>query len=149
MRNKCSLPKSLEELKGLSDEKLQFYWDIFYRYPLRGRKSKYRPLWYAIQCELYNCKLAEKYITRLDKYASNPEKYIQRANKNKYSLAMGTILTKKYKGKIYQVTVKGEKEYEWEHNIYPNLTVIAQKITRGHVSGPAFFGLTRKQYAKN
>ena len=149
MRNKCYLPKSLEELKGLSNKKLQFYWDILYRYPLRGRKCKYRPLWYAIQCELYGCKLAEKYITRLNKYASNPEKYIQRANKNKYSLAMGTILTKKYKGKIYQVTVKGEKEYEWEHNIYPNLTVIAQKITRGHISGPKFFGLTGEQYAKN
>ena len=149
MRNKCHLPKSLEELKGLSDEQLQFYWDIFYRYPLRGRKSKYRPLWYAIQCELYSCKLADKYITRLDKYASNPEKYIQRANKNKYSLAIGTILTKKYKGKIYQVTVKGEKEYEWNCNIYPNLTVIAQRITRGHVSGPNFFGLTGKQYAQN
>ena len=149
MRNKCYLPKSLEELKGLSDEKLQFYWDIFYRYPLRGRKSKYRPLWYVIQCELYSCKLAEKYITRLDKYASNPEKYIQRANKNKYSLAIGTLLTKKYKGKIYQVTVKGEKEYEWNCNIYPNLTVIAQRITRGHVSGPNFFGLTGKQYAQN
>lgn len=149
MRNKCYLPKSIEELKGLSEEKLQFYWDIFYRYPLRGRKGKYRPLWYAIQCELYSCKLPEKYITRLDKYASNPEKYIQRANKNKYSLAVGTILTKKYKGKIYQVTVKGEKEYEWENTIYSNLTVIAQKITRGHVSGPAFFGLTGKQYAQN
>lgn len=143
------MPKSIEELKGLSDEKLQFYWDIFYRYPLRGRKSKYRPLWYAIQCELYSCKLAEKYITRLDKYASNPEKYIQRANKNKYSLSIGTILTKQYKGKTYQVIVKGEKEYEWENTIYPNLTAIAQEITRGHVSGPAFFGLTGKQYAQN
>lgn len=149
MRNKCYLPKSLEELKVLSNEKLQFYWDIFYRYPLRGRKSKYRPLWYAIQCELYSCKMAEKYITRLDKYASNPEKYIQRANKNKYSLAIGTILTKKYKSKTYQVTVKGDKEYEWNNNIYPNLTVIAQKISRGHVSGPKFFGLTGKQYAQN
>ena len=143
MRNKCYLPKSLEELKELSDEKLQFYWEIFYRYPLRGRKGKYHPLWYAIQCELYSCKLAEKYITRLDKYASNPEKYIQRANKNKYSLAIGTILTKTYKEKIYQVTVKGEEEYEWENNIYPNLTVIAQRITRGHVSGPKFFGLKK------
>ena len=98
---------------------------------------------------MYSCKLAEKYITRLDKYASTPEKYIQRANKNKYSLAIGIILTKKYKRKMYQVTVKGEKEYEWENIIYSNLTVIAQKITRSHVSGPNFFGLTRKQYAQN
>lgn len=73
MRNKCYLPKSLEEIKNLSDEKLQFYWDIFYAYPLRGRKGKYRPLWYAIQCELSGSKLADKYITRLNRYAANPE----------------------------------------------------------------------------
>ena len=101
------------------------------------------PLWYAIQCELYSCKLAEKYITRLDRYASNPEKYIQRANKNKYSLAIGTILTKKYKGKIYHITVKGESSYEWEGEGYDNLSAIAGKITRGHISGPKFFGLKK------
>lgn len=137
------MPKSWEEIKELSDEKLQFYWDIFYAYPLRGRTGKYRPLWYAIQCELSGIKLADKYITRLNRYAANPEKYIQRARKCKYNLAIGTILTKKYKGQIYQVIVKNEKEYEWENTIYPNLTVIAQKITRGHISGPKFFGLTR------
>ncbi|WP_440256269.1 DUF2924 domain-containing protein [Candidatus Avelusimicrobium sp.] len=37
--------------------------------------------------------------------------------------------------------MKSEKEYEWEQDIYPNLTAIAQKITRGHISGPKFFGL--------
>ncbi len=141
MRNKCYLPKSLEEIKGLSDEKLQFYWDIFYAYPLRGRKGKYRPLWYAIQCESLGTKLADKYITRLNRYAANPEKYIQRAKKKKYSLEIGTVIGKTYKGKIYHVTVKGESAYEWEGEVYDNLSAIAGKITRGHISGPKFFGL--------
>ena len=143
MKNKCYLPKSLEELKGLSDEKLQFYWEVFYTYPLRGRKAKLRPLWYAIQCELGRCILAEKYRMRLNKYATNPEKYIQRAVKQKYSLAIGTVLTRHYKGHTYQVIVKGEKSYEWEGRTYPNLTAIANEIVRGHVSGPQFFGLTK------
>lgn len=143
MRNKCYLPKSWEEIKELSDEKLQFYWDIFYAYPLRGRKGKYRPLWYAIQCELSGTKLADKYITRLNRYAANPEKYIQRAKKKKYSLAMGTVISKTYKGKIYHVTVKGENAYEWEGEAYDNLSAIAGKITRGHISGPKFFGLVK------
>ena len=143
MRNKCYLPKSLEEIKGLSDEKLQFYWDIFYAYPLRGRTGKYRPLWYAIQCELSGIKLADKYITRLNRYAANPEKYIQRANKKKYSLAIGTLISKTYKGKIYYVTVTGESSYEWEGEVYDNLSAIAGKITRGHISGPKFFGLKK------
>lgn len=149
MKNKCYLPKSLEELKGLSDEKLQFYWEVFYTYPLRGRKAKLRPLWYAIQCELGRCKLAEKYRMRLNKYATNPEKYIQRAIKQKYSLAIGTVLTRHYKGKTYQVTVKGETLYEWEGRIYPTLTAIANEIVGGHISGPMFFGLLRKDNAKN
>ena len=54
------------------------------------------------------------------------------------------ILTKKYKGRTYQVTVKGENAYEWEGKIYPNLTALAEKIVRAHVSGPKFFGLTGK-----
>ena len=144
MRRKCYLPKSYEELKELSEEKLQFYWDTFYNYPLKGRKAKWRPLWYAIQCELGRCKLPEKYITRLNRYANNPDKYIERAHKNRYALSFGTLLTKKYKGKIYQVTVKGEQEYEWDGKIYPNLTALAEKIVRSHVSGPKFFGLTNK-----
>lgn len=144
MRNKCYLPKSLEELKGLSNKKLQFYWDILYRYPLRGRKCKYRPLWYAIQCELYNCKLATQYITRLDKYAVDPDESIHKANKKKYYLAVGTILTKNYKGTLFQVTVKGEKAYEYKGEIYSTLSAVANKITGAHVSGPKFFGLLRK-----
>lgn len=141
MRKKCYLPKSLEELKSLSDEKLHFYWEEFYTYTLRGRKAKTRPLWYAIQCELGRCKLPEKYRMRLNKYATNPEKYIQRAVKQKYSLTIGTVLTRHYKGQTYQVTVKGENSYEWGGKIYSNLTAIANEIIRGRTSGPKFFGL--------
>ena len=143
MRRKCCLPKSFEELRDMPNKKLQFYWDAFYAYPVKGRKAKLRPLWYAIQCELGRCKLAEKYIKRLDRYASNPEKYIEHTHKKRYALASGTILTKTYKGRTYQVSVKGENSYEYEGKIYPNLTAFAEKIVRSHVSGPKFFGLTR------
>ena len=33
-------------------------------------------------------------------------------HKKRYALAPGTILTKTYKGRTYQVTVKGENAYE-------------------------------------
>ena len=99
-------------------------------------------MWYAIQCELSGTKLADKNITRLNRYAADPEKYIQRAKKKKYSLAIGTVISKTYKGNIYHVTVKGEETYEWEGDVYDNLSTIAGKITRGHISGPKFFGLT-------
>lgn len=144
MKNKCYLPKSFEELKSLPDKKLRFYWDIFYNVSLSERANKYRPLWYSVQCELYRSRLAHKYITRLNRYASNPERYIHCANKRKYSLSVGTIINKLYKGKIYQITVKGENLYEWDGNIYKNLSAIACEITKGHVSGPKFFGLLNK-----
>lgn len=146
MRRKWDLPQTFEELKSLSDEKLQFYWETFYSYPIKGRKAKLRPLWYAIQCQVKKCKLADKYITRLDRYANNPDKYIQCAHKTKYSLSVGTLLIKKYKDKVYQIKVKGEKEFEWEGQTYSNLTAIASKISNCHVSGPAFFGLIKKDF---
>ena len=88
MRRKCYLPKSYEELKELSPKELRFYWNAFYTSPLRGAKAKLRPLWYAIQCELGRCQLQEKYITRLDRYSSNPDKYIEHAHKAKYALSL-------------------------------------------------------------
>ena len=149
MRRKCYLPKSYEELKELSPKELRFYWNVFYTSHLKGVKAKLRPLWYAIQCELGRYQLQEKYVTRLDRYAGNPDKYIEHAHKKRYALAPGTILTKTYKGRTYQVTVKGENAYEWEGKIYPNLTALAEKIVRAHVSGPKFFGLTGKKYVQN
>lgn len=138
MKRKCYLPKSYEELKGLSPKELRFYWNIFYTCPLRGVKAKLRPLWYAIQCELGRCKLPKKYITRHNRYASNPEKYIEHAHKKRYALTAGTILTKTYKGRTYQVTVKNEQEYEYEGEIYPNLTAVAERIVRAMSAGPNF-----------
>ena len=83
MRRKSYLPKSYEELKGLSSKDQRFYWETFYTYPLNGVKAKLCPLWYAIQCELGHCQLQEKYGTRLDLYAGNPDnKYIEHAHKN-------------------------------------------------------------------
>jgi len=99
MRNKCYLPASMEEIQNLPQEKLEFYWNIFYPTPTRNKKAMFRPLWYAIQCERFNLKLEDKYITRLNRYANNPEKYIQKANKNKYNLSEGTEIIKIYKEK--------------------------------------------------
>lgn len=141
MRNKCYLPSSLEELKGMSEKEMQFYWRIFYLTEPRNKKAMIRPLWYAIQCERTCNKLDEKYITRLNRYANNPEKYIERANKSKYSIAAGTEITKVYKGREYKVLVKSTDEYEYEGKEYRTLSAIACEISGTHVSGPDFFGL--------
>lgn len=140
MRNKCYLPSSMEELKGLSQEKLEFYWKIFYLTPPRSKKRMLRPLWYSIQCERMGLKLDSKYITRLNKYADNPDKYIQKANKSKYALTPGTEILKVYKNKEYKVLVKDEG-FEFNNKFSKTLSAIACEITSKHMGGPDFFGL--------
>ena len=144
MRNKCYLPSSMEEVQGLSQKDLEFYWKIFYTTLPKNKKAMLRPLWYAIQCERFNLKLEDKYITRLNRYANNPEKYIQKANKNKYNLSEGTEIIKLYKEKEYKVLVKGPKVFEYNGQIYKTLSSIAKEISGTHVGGPDFFGLNCK-----
>jgi len=143
MRNKCYLPSSMEEVQGLPQKKLEFYWKIFYLTPPRNKKSMLRPLWYAIQCARFNLKLEAKHITRLNRYANNPEKYIQKANKNKYNLSEGTEIIKFYKEKEYRVLVKGPDVFEYNGQIYKTLSAVAKEISGMHVGGPDFFGLRK------
>lgn len=56
----------------------------------------------------------------------------------------GAVLTRDYKGRQVTVTVRGEREFEWNGEIYSSLSAAAKAITGSHCSGNAFFGLTRK-----
>jgi hypothetical protein len=134
----------MEEVQGLSQERLEFYWKIFYLTSPRNKKAMLRPLWYAIQCERFNLKLEAKHITRLNRYANNPEKYIQKANKNKYNLSEGAEIIKIYKEKEYKVLVKKEDMFEYNGKIYRTLSAVACEITGKHMGGPDFFGLSNR-----
>ena len=52
----------------------------------------------------------------------------------------GTIITKDYRGKKYQIKVL-ENGFEYEGKIYKHLTAIAEKITGAHWNGYNFFNL--------
>ncbi len=52
----------------------------------------------------------------------------------------GTIITKDYRGKKYQVKVL-ENGFEYENKVYKHLTAIAEKITDAHWNGYNFFNL--------
>jgi len=52
----------------------------------------------------------------------------------------GTIITKDYRGKKYQVKVL-ESGFEFEGKVYKHLTAIAEKITGAHWNGYNFFNL--------
>jgi hypothetical protein len=55
----------------------------------------------------------------------------------------GTTLVRQWHGHVHTVLVR-EDGFEYEGQHYRTLTVIAQRITGVHWSGPRFFGLTKR-----
>ena len=58
-------------------------------------------------------------------------------------LKTGTILVRQWRGDSHTVLVK-EEGFEYEGERYRSLTVIAERITGSHWSGPRFFGLSKR-----
>ena len=58
-------------------------------------------------------------------------------------LKTGTTLVRQWRGHTHTVLVH-EDGFEYEGQRYRSLTVIAERITGAHWSGPRFFGLTKR-----
>ena len=58
-------------------------------------------------------------------------------------LKAGSTLVRQWRGRTHTVLV-GENEFEYEGQRYRSLTVIAERITGAHWSGPRFFGVTKR-----
>lgn len=56
----------------------------------------------------------------------------------------GSLLVKEHQGKRVVVRVLG-KGFEYEGKVYRSLSAIANKVTGGHWSGAAFFGLKSRK----
>ena len=61
-------------------------------------------------------------------------------------LRTGTTLVRQWRGHTHTVLVR-EDGFEYEGQHYPSLTVIAERITGAHWSGPRFFGLIKRASA--
>ena len=55
----------------------------------------------------------------------------------------GTMLVRQWHGQVHTVLVR-EDGFEYEGQHYRSLTLIAERITGAHWSGPRFFGLTKR-----
>ena len=65
------------------------------------------------------------------------------ASETTATLTPGTSLVRDWKRQ--RLTVHAlEKGFEFGGEVFPSLTAVAKKITGGHCSGPAFFGLSKK-----
>jgi len=58
-------------------------------------------------------------------------------------LKAGSTVVREWRGHTHTVLV-GENGFEYEGQRYRSLTVIAERITGTHWSGPRFFGVTRR-----
>jgi Protein of unknown function (DUF2924) len=58
-------------------------------------------------------------------------------------LRTGTTLVRQWRGHTHTVLVR-EDGFEYDGRHYRSLTVIAERITGAHWSGPRFFGLTKR-----
>ncbi len=65
-----------------------------------------------------------------------------------FHLMAGTLLTREYQGKEYQVMATVDGQYEFEGRPYRSLSRIAKEITGTAWSGPVFFGLKSTVTAK-
>jgi hypothetical protein len=61
-------------------------------------------------------------------------------------LKTGTRLVREWRGRAHTVLVRDDG-FEYEGERYRSLTVIAERITGAHWSGPRFFGLTKRSGA--
>ena len=58
-------------------------------------------------------------------------------------LKIGATLVRQWRGHTHTVLVR-EEGFEYEGQRYRSLTVIAERITGAHWSGPRFFGLGKR-----
>ena len=61
-------------------------------------------------------------------------------------LKTGTTLVRQWRGHAHSVVVR-ENGLEYQGQHYRSLTMIAERITGAHWSGPRFFGLTKRAHA--
>lgn len=102
-----------------------------------------RRIGYRLQ-ELQFGGLSQESIKLLDSIAdADPLANLQATPTRRYSQTRGTRYLREWRGKTYEVTVRSQREFEYDGEIYKSLTAIATKITGTHQSGHAFFGVKK------
>jgi hypothetical protein len=141
-------PKTYKELQQLPRGELMRLWEKLFREPPKSADVHlYRPLWHRIQCRRVGKSLDQKYITKLNKYAKDPDAHIERARALKYELKPGSIITKIYKGQAFTLRVIADDRFEYNGETYASLSAAAQAMIGMKVSGTDFFGLNNKTCA--
>lgn len=137
-----NLPKTSAEMKKLSHKKQAELWAKYSESPY---VRQYRALWYYIACDIQNLKIERKYLTKIQKYAENPEECMIKVTKTKYNLIAGSEIIKTFRGIEFNVTVTDNDTFMFNGKTYSTLSAVAKEICGIKVSGPDFFGLNNKK----
>lgn len=105
-----------------------------------GGELMRRQIYYHLQTKKYG-DLGRKYKNQLLQYMNTLG--IDYKVVNKIEPASGTILTRTWKGRQYVVENK-DGAYHYEGQTFTSLSAVAKHITGHERSGPAFFGVTKK-----
>ena len=142
MKARVYLPQTAKEFKSQNLHKIKELWLRYFDNLPKAMEQRFlKILWYKIQCENHNLKIEQKHITKLNRYSTDPDKYIEKLYKAKYQIKSGTEIVKTFKGRKYKVIVKSENEYVYNNQAYKTLSAVAMVICGKKVSGYDFFGL--------
>jgi hypothetical protein len=140
----------MQELQSMGNVKIMELWLRYFKaQPIIVVQKMIRNLWYKIQCESHNLQIEQKNITRLNRYSTDPDKYVENSYKTKYHIKNGMEITKTFKGQEYKVYVKSSKEFIYNDQTFKTLSAVALAICKKKVSGYDFFGLNNKLYEKS
>ena len=140
MSYETDLPQSLAELKRLSFAERGRLWAKYSQYPFKRQNFA---LWYRIQCDRLKLRIEPKYMVKIRKYMNNPDACLNKVHKNRYNLAIGTIITKVFRGIKHNVVVTDDG-FAYNDKIYRTLSAVAMDITGIKISGPDFFGIAKR-----
>jgi len=146
--------KQVAELPHLATGVLKERWRLLYgsEPPQANRNYLVRRLAYRLQ-ELAFGGLKEETKDRLreiaqeEDYGGRTKRARRRRRRTDGLPAPGTKLARTWRGQRIEVTVTRDG-IEYEGRIYRSLTAVAKTVTGSHLSGRAFFGLTRRKAAK-
>jgi hypothetical protein len=162
-RNKSApVLTQLRELQSMTVSELQLRWQQLYGEPSRSRNRQFllRRLSWRTQ-ELAHGGLSERAKARLHELmndadladlrvripngfvAANAVANAAAPRRDPRLPAVGTVLTKTYRGKQISVYVR-EDHFECNGRSYTSLSAVAEAITGQHWNGRLFFGLTKR-----
>jgi hypothetical protein len=124
-------------------KELQNIWELYFNEPPISKNKEFlvSRIAYRMQELFYGglSRETEKDLSLMVKDIANNKPARERTSAIPVA---GTKIIREYRGIEYQITIKPDG-FEFQGLTYKNLTIVAEKITGTHTSGPAFFGLRK------